>query len=309
MSLTTFLFAPFINALAFLDGLHWLGGYGLLLAMGSLSTALAIVVTALLFRIIGPKLTRLVSQIVSAIGGASFVIGVQVAAIFSTGSFSRISFFQSDSIVSLAPDPSSFIWFPARAAMGDGVALACVIGVSVGLLGLIIAIFSATFAHHASAVGGVATAGAGKSHRDRNFRSGSARAALRRKELVLLRRDPWLLSQMLMQILYLLPPILLLSRNFGSQTGALLILVPVLVMGAGQLAGGLACLAVLGEDAPDLVASAPVPARAIFWAKIEAILGSVFVIVVPLLIGLAIVAPYYAFVAALASSWPRRLVQ
>ena len=70
----------------------------------------------------------------------------------------------------------------------------------------------------------------------------------------------WLVSQTLMQILYLLPPAFLLWRSFeGSE--ALLVLVPVLVMAAGQLAGGLAWLAISGEDAPDLVASAPVPAR------------------------------------------------
>ena len=67
---------------------------------------------------------------------------------------------------------------------------------------------------------------------------------------------------------------------------------------AGQFAGGLAWLAVLGEDAPDLVASAPVPARAIFWAKIQAVLGSVFVIIAPLLVALATAAPVFAVMAA-----------
>jgi len=43
-------------------------------------------------------------------------------------------------------------------------------------------------------------------------------------------------------------------------TGALVVLVPVLVMAAGQLAGGLAWLAISGEDAPDLVATAPIRA-------------------------------------------------
>ena len=65
-----------------------------------------------------------------------------------------------------------------------------------------------------------------------------------------------------MQMLYLLPPALLLWRNFGDDAGALVVLVPVLVMAAGQLAGGLAWLAISGEDAPDLVATAPVAAAA-----------------------------------------------
>ena len=299
MTLTIFIFGPFINVIAVLDGPRWLGGYGVLCAMGAFSTALAIVVTAALFRAIGPRLTRLASQIVSAVVGVSFVIGVQAGTIISTGSFSRLSIFRSETVIALAPEPSSLFWWPARAIMGDVTALAAVMGISLGLLGLVIAIFSATYAHHANAVTGVATQGTEKRNRSGEFRSGPPRRALRRKELMLLRRDPWLLSQMLMQILYLLPPILLLSQYIGNDTSSLLVLVPVLVMGAGQLAGGLACLAVLGEDAPDLVASAPIPPRAIFRAKIEAILGPVFLIIAPLLIALAFAEPVYAIIAAL----------
>jgi ABC-2 type transport system permease protein len=74
--------------------------------------------------------------------------------------------------------------------------------------------------------------------------------------------------------------------------------VPVLVMAAGQLAGGLAWIAVSGEDAPDLVASAPVTARAIIVAKIEAVLGSVAIVVTPLLVALSFPAPWLAASAA-----------
>ena len=102
---------------------------------------------------------------------------------------------------------------------------------------------------------------------------------LRRKEWALLRRDPWLLSQTLMQILYLLPPALLLWLNFGNNVSALLVMVPVLVMASGQLAGGLAWIAVSGEDAPDLVASAPISLRAVLSAKIEAVLAAVTLVV------------------------------
>ena len=101
----------------------------------------------------------------------------------------------------------------------------------------------------------------------------SPRRALRRKEWMLLRRDPWLVSQTLMQMLYLVPPAILLWRSFQAGGGALNLLVPVLVMAAGQLAGGLAWLTISGEDAPDLVATAPVPARFILRAKIEAVLA------------------------------------
>ena len=46
----------------------------------ALRTAALVGLTVALFRWLGPKRTRLISQIVSAVVGAAFVIGVQVAA-------------------------------------------------------------------------------------------------------------------------------------------------------------------------------------------------------------------------------------
>jgi len=124
---------------------------------------------------------------------------------------------------------------------------------------------------------------------------------LRQKEWTLLLRDPWLVSQTLMQILYLLPPALLLWRSYGNSgegTGALVVLVPVLVMAAGQLAGGLAWLAISGEDAPDLVATAPILARQIIRAKVEAVLGAIAIAFAPFIAALAFLSVHGALVAA-----------
>jgi ABC-2 type transport system permease protein len=127
----------------------------------------------------------------------------------------------------------------------------------------------------------------------------STKGALRRKEWLALRRDPWLMSESLMQILYLVPPALLLWLNFAGKVGSLLILVPIMVMAGGQLAGGLAWLAVSGEDAPELVGTAPVTVSAIVSAKIEAVLGAIALVFVPLLLVLALAAPRFALVGAL----------
>lgn len=291
-ALITVLAGPFVNVLAALDGARWLAGYGVLGAMGALSTALAVVVTIVLLRCLGPKRTRLVAQIVSAVVAAAFVVGVQAVALFSTGSLSRMSLLRSDGFIALMPDAASPLWWPARAAMGDATALAVVVAVGLGLLGLVIAIFSANFGDHVVAASGAEFGTTRRRRRARRFRTGSTRR-------VLLRRDPWLMSQTLMQILYLLLPAILLWRNFGDSVSALLVTVPVLVMASGQLAGGLAWLAVLGEDAPDLVASAPVPARALMVAKVEAVLGSVAFVTGPLVFALALATPRLAVIAAL----------
>src|SRR5947209_13915190 len=290
--------APLINVLIAHGGARWLGAYGVVVAMGATSAAGAVAVTVLLFRLIGPKRTRLAAQIVAAVIAAVFIIGLQVAAILSQGTLSRMVFLESDTLVALVPEVDSLVWWPARAALGDVAALTVVLGGSLVLLGAAILIFSARFGDHAIAASSVAVSGARQAARS-GFRARSAARVLRQKEWTLLARDPWLISQTLMQMLYLLPPALLLWRSYGEGTGALVVLVPVLVMAAGQLAGGLAWLAISGEDAPDLVATAPIPRTLIVRAKIEAVLGAIAIAFAPFIAALAFLSVFGAVAAAL----------
>jgi ABC-2 type transport system permease protein len=290
--------APFIDVLAFTGGARWLAAYGVVAASGLIASSLAVAMTVALFRLIGPKRTRLVAQIVAAVIGAAFIIGLQVAAILTYGTLSRSALLHSHAFIAYAPAPDSVLWWPARAALGNWPAMAAILSFSLLLLTLAITVFSARFGEHVVAAAGVAQSHA-RRRQAASFRGGSAPRALRRKEWMLLIRDPWLISQTLMQLLYLLPPALLLWRSFAHGTGALVLLVPVLVMAAGQLAGGLAWLAISGEDAPDLVASAPIAPSAILRAKIEAVMGAIALVFAPFLLPLALIAPWDALVAGL----------
>jgi ABC-2 type transport system permease protein len=115
---------------------------------------------------------------------------------------------------------------------------------------------------------------------------------------VLLRRDPWLISQTLMQLLYLVPPALMLWRSFSDSTLAIVLVTPVIVMAAGQLAGGLAWLTISGEDAADLVATAPLPPSRVIRAKIEVVLIAIGIIFAPLVAALLFASPLQAAVTA-----------
>jgi ABC-2 type transport system permease protein len=290
--------APFINILVWRGGPRWFSAYGVVIAVGALAAALAVALTVALFRTIGPKRTRLAAQVVAAIVGATFVIGLQIAAILSYGTLSYFTFLKSDLLVSLVPAIESVVWWPARAVLGDMTALAAVLSGGTLLLAAAIALFSARFGDHAIAAAGVSDSGVMQRRWRSGFRRVSPRATLRRKEWTLLRRDPWLASQTLMQLLYLLPPGLMLWRAFGSRNDDLVLLVPVLVMAAGQLAGGLAWLAISGEDAPDLVATAPIPANWIARAKMEAVTGSVALVFAPFIVAMALASPHDALIAA-----------
>ncbi len=295
-TLTVPLAAPFINVLAYSGGPRWLGAYGVAVAMGLAGSAIALAVTVFLFKTLGPRRTRLVAQIIAAVVGAVFVIGVQALAILSTNTLSRFAALQSEALKILAPGTESAFWWPARAIMGDMSALIGVFAISALMLVAATIAFAGRFGAYATAAAGVSATLIRQRRRANAFTRTTPQRILRRKEWTLLLRDPWLVSQTLMQVLYLLPPALLLWRNFGTGGEAIIVLVPVLVMAAGQLAGGLAWLAVSGEDAPDLVASAPVPTRRILRAKVEAVMGAILLVVAPLIVLLALNSLYEAAV-------------
>jgi ABC-2 type transport system permease protein len=298
IAMALLLSTPFVDVLVIGGGFRWFAAFGVVIAIGLSAASVAIAVTIMLFRTIGPSRTRLVAQILAAIIGAGFVIALQIAAILSYGTLSRFAVLTSDSAAAYAPGLESIVWWPARAVLGDGEALLLLLAGGLVLLGAVMAIFSPRFADTVVR----AAANASPAHRGSRaapFRAGSRQQALRWKEFVLLRRDPWLVSQTLMQLLYLVPPALMLWRSFADSSTAIVLITPVVVMAAGQLAGGLAWLTISGEDAADLVATAPLPPSRVIRAKIEVVLIAIGVLFAPLVTALAFASPLQAVVTAL----------
>jgi ABC-2 type transport system permease protein len=289
---------PFVDVLVIGGGIRWFSAFGVVIAIGLSAAAVAIAITAALFRLIGPSRTRLVAQIVAAIIGAGFVIALQVAAILSYGTLSRFAVLTSDAASTYAPALDSALWWPARAAIGDGMVLSWLMAGGLLLLGVVMAVFSPKFAETAVSVAATARS-VRRGARATAFRGGSRQQALRSKEFLLLRRDPWLLSQTLMQLLYLVPPALMLWRSFSDTSAAIVLITPVIVMAAGQLAGGLAWLTISGEDAADLVATAPLPPSRVIRAKVEVVLITIGAIFAPLIAALAFASVTQAIVTAL----------
>jgi ABC-2 type transport system permease protein len=297
MAMALLLSTPFVDVLVIGGGARWFAAYGVVIAIGLSAAAVAIAVTIVLFHLIGPSRTRLVAQILAAIVGAGFVIALQIAAILSYGTLSRFAVLTSDAAAAFAPDLDSVVWWPARAALGDGEALLHLLAGGLILLGAVMAIFSPRFADTVVRVSANA-APALQGSRIKAFRASSRQQALRWKEFVLLRRDPWLVSQTLMQLLYLVPPALMLWRSFAESSDAIVLVTPVMVMAAGQLAGGLAWLTISGEDAADLVATAPLPPSRVTRAKIEVVLIAIGAIFAPLIVALIFASPFQAAVTA-----------
>jgi ABC-2 type transport system permease protein len=292
-AMTVFVAGPFINVLAFQGELRWLCGYGVAVAAGLAASGIALVLTSALFDLMGARRTRLAAQIVAAVIGSAFIIAIQVVAIVSIGTMSQSAFFHSESVIAYAPGLDSPLWLPARAILGDPSPLVIVLVIGAAMFAVPVLLLAGRLGDYAMAAASADLA-MGRSTRAGftslflgRFRASSSAQLLRRKEWVLLLRDPWLASQSLMQLLYLIPPAVFLWRSYGETQGALIVLAPVLTMAAGQLGGGLAWLAVSGEDAPDLIASAPITERRMIIAKVQSVQLAILLIFAPFLIAMA----------------------
>lgn len=297
--LSLLLFGSAINILAIFDSPIWLSAYLVVFACGAIATAASLSITILMFKTLGAKRTRLISQIIAAIVGAGFIIGIQLAAISSLGSLSRFEFFSSEAVTNAVPDLNSMLWIPAYAVMGEINALMSVLALSLGALGLAILAFAGKFGEYVITASGVSQTAQVSKPKEVKFKTRSIAATLRHKEWRLLLRDHWLLSQSLMQVLYLIPPAFMLWQNFGHTSSIGIVVIPVMVMATGQLAGGLAWLAISGEDAPQLVQTAPVAKGAIIRAKIEAVLGAIALISTPIIALMAFIEIKMALIAAI----------
>ena len=182
------------------------------------AVAVALLLVGALFRAIGPRRTRSIAQIVAAVIGAAFAIGLQFAAILSFGTTPPAGRCVVHDACSgsrrTATAPSGGRPGPpsaSRAALGRRPRPRHALPWP-----RVIRVFAPRFGQLALAAAGASQRATRRSQRPARFRRPTPAQALRRKEWTLLLRDPWLMSQTLMQLLYLLPPAFLLWRSFSA---------------------------------------------------------------------------------------------
>ena len=278
-----FFLLPVVNMAALFGGPRWLAVYPALVACVLAATSVSLCATLGLFRLLGPKRTRQATQVLATLVGAWFVICAQI---FNFMSASARAQFQ-EALAHPAPgswlDPQGALWLPVRAASGDLSALALWALVGLCCFAGAVHVLGEAFARGALAAAGAAQSAPSASG-EQKFRSGRA-GALRRKEWRLLARDPYLLSQILLQSLYTLPVALVIWKSLGPNGSIALSVAPALVAIASQLAAALAFLAASSEEAGDFVATAPVAPGEVLRRKLEAIAAPVALFLAAPLLG------------------------
>ncbi len=259
---------PVIDDAALQGGAHWLAVALALAATVLLTTGLALAATLGLFHLLGPKRTRAVSQVLATLVGAWFVICAQIFNFMPANWRAALQAHLSHPAPGGAFDPNSLWWAPARAAAGELSALLIWTAVGAAAFALAVRLLGQAFARGALSAAGEAQGRAAS--REKPFRSERA-GALRRKEWRLLARDPYLVSQVLLQSLYTMPVALAIWKSMGPEGSLAISISPALIAVSAQLAAALAFLAASSEAAGDFIATAPVAPREILRRKLEAV--------------------------------------
>ena len=281
------LLLPLANVGALRGHGHWLALYPALIAAGLLGTGLSVTLGMGLFLAVGPRRARLMSQIAATAVGASFVLGGQALAMLPLSTRAVI-------LDALAGADGSalhtLIGAPVRAAEGDPSAVLGFMGVATAAFAAACALFGERFAEAALVAAGTS---ANKAFVNRAAHFGrSAGAALRTKERRVVWRDPWLMSQLVLQAAYTMPLAVILWRHGGPTGSVGVAFTPALVVIAAQLAGALSWIALSAEDAPDFLATAPLSRNAVEQGKIAAIAQPIALILALPLAALALASPW-----------------
>lgn len=248
------------------------------LAASALGCAAAgILLTMTLVRLLGARRARTAGQVFAAVIGAGFFLAFQLPNMLSPEKKSALGKMLKAGVADGGPlGPASVLWWPFRALYGETVPLLAL--VLAGALGFWLVI-NLTYRRFVTGTQEALTGGraAAPAAGGAAFSAGLTRILLL-KEWKLILRDMQVISQALLQLLYLLPMVFAGFRHGPKNP----FIVPVIVAAAAMLAGNLAWITVNAEDAPELVATAPVPVWRVLWIKAAAAVLPVLAILLPL---------------------------
>jgi ABC-2 type transport system permease protein len=294
---------PFLIPLAIFGHWPWLAVLPVLAAYALAASGTGLALAVALFRLIGPKRTRTVAQLIAAVIGAAFFLTSQVRSLL--GGQGASSLWQQ--VAASAGDPSLRLppgadW-PLRAMLGEPLPLAGLLIVGLGLFAATSTWLSRRFAADAAAAQGADVGVARTPGKAPGAFVSGAFAATFVKEQRLLWRDIGLISQVLLRTLYLLPVTFLVVRNAGSHS---MFALPggaaAIAFLAGQVGGSLTWITLSAEDAPELLASAPAGATTLRAAKLAAGLAPLAALLVIPLAVLTWLAPIVGLAALLGST-------
>lgn len=251
-------------------------------ALGAVALGLCIAVG--LFAVLGPKRARLGAQILATFIGGGFMLALQVNRFWPNA---------GTGFVGSLTSTSGLLDLPVRAALGQPQAFAIWCLGCAALFAVTTLILGPLFIRQAmvaSATEATLRVTRHRPGRDRPFQTERA-TAIRRKEWRIVLRDPWIVSQIFLQLLYITPLFAVLWQSGDGRGSPVLALASTVVVVSYQLAASLTWLGVSGEDAPELMQCAPLPRDTVRSGKVQAVAGLTALVAGPLLMWLLWLSP------------------
>ncbi|MDQ1813885.1 hypothetical protein RBA41_11260 [Massilia sp. CCM 9210] len=268
-TLYLFFLTPFAHAGVALGQLRWLGIYPAIVGMALVSSSVSMLLTLALVRSLGVRRTRVTAQLLGAVSGAAIFLLAQA---YNSALGPALQRFVKrllplfDHGAALGAD--SIAWLPAKAALGMPLPALLMIGVGGAVFWLTARLTHGFFVHGVQqAAGAVRVAKAPPGGLRFRFGRGLTRTILV-KEWRLIWRDPQLIAQVGLQLMYLLP--LFMPLLFG-RAAALPAVAAALAFLCGALSASLSWIVISAEDAPDMLRGAPCSQGTIRRAKLAAV--------------------------------------
>ena len=298
----------FVIPLVVMGQPQWLAIYAVVASLALMASAFGLAVAMGLFALIGPRRTRTVAQVLAALIGASLFLAGQARNILPKEQVQAITA-RIEAIDATKVDVTAPYAWPTLAVLGEPLPLATLVALALLIFFGVTTLLGRKFGADAAAAASGSTTGRKKTVALNDKRGitgafgGSPFRVLFRKEMRLLLRDPWLISQVLLQIVYILPLGFTVWRA-GQTKGEIAMAAgaSAICFIGGQLAGNLTWITASAEDAPEMIASAPAPMRDIVSAKVLAALLPAVIIVAPAVIAAAFVSVRVALIAAIGAA-------
>jgi ABC-2 type transport system permease protein len=268
-----FFLAPFAHAGIALGQYRWLGLYPAIVGLTLVASSASMLLTLALVRWLGVRRTRVAGQLLGALSGAALFLLAQASnsplGPALRALLARLAALTGNGAGSgSGPGPGSALWLPARAALGEPWPALFMLGTGAAVFLLTARLAHGFFVRSVQQAAGAArVARAPAAGMRLRFGRGLARSVIV-KEWRLIWRDPQLIAQVGLQLMYLLP--LLAPLLFGRAV-ALPTLTAALVFLCGSLSASLGWIVIAAEEAPDLLRAAPCKQGTIRRAKLAAV--------------------------------------
>lgn len=277
-----FFLAPFAHAGLILGQFRWLAIYPTVLGLATLAATMGILLTLGLVRLIGARRTRVVAQVLGALAGALMFLMSQVFNMGAHDGRAPMTAWLAKWFHAIGTSPmDGAYWLPAKAALGEPGPLLAMCALGLGAFA-----FTVRFTHRFFVNGLQQAAGASRTAAPpkggMRFRFGRGLAAVVvLKEWRLIARDPHLISQTLLQLLYLLPIFLL---TFSKPDVRLAGIAAGMTVLSASLTSSLTWIIVQAEDTPDLLLVSPANPLLVRIAKLAAaVMPTLLLMAIPLL--------------------------